>query len=85
MGSSTRFVRKFVVLAASGVVLSAALAGCASDDKKPETTQTPSSSAPASSSSAPTEKNLSPTGGNSFTPGDKAPPPQTAAPGRHKY
>jgi hypothetical protein len=43
------------------------------------TTTTPPSSAPVS----PTEKSLSPTGGNLFTPPVVAPPAQTVAPGQH--
>ena len=43
------------------------------------TTTSPSSTAPPS----PTEKSVNPTGGNLFTPGVKAPPPQTVQPGEH--
>ncbi|HPZ94691.1 MAG TPA: hypothetical protein PK871_07230 [Mycobacterium sp.] len=79
-----RFARKVAVLAGSAAVVAAAAAGCSSD-KKPETTTTPSSSAPSSSPAQPTEKNLSPTGGNSFSPEVKAPPAPTGEPGRHRY
>jgi hypothetical protein len=84
MNSSMRFARKVAVLAGSAAVVAAAAAGCSSD-KKPETTTTPSSSAPSSSPAQPTEKNLSPTGGNSFSPEVKAPPAPTGEPGRHRY
>jgi hypothetical protein len=48
------------------------------------TTTTTTTSAPAPTSAPPvepTEKSISPTGGNLFTPTVKAPGPQTAAPG----
>lgn len=82
MSTSTRFAHRLAVL--GGVaVLAASLTGCGGADK-PATTSTPGSSAPASNPSQPTQKNLSPTGGNSFSPGVKATPPGTAAPGRHR-
>jgi hypothetical protein len=40
----------------------------------------PSTSPP---SSSPTEKSISPTGGNLFSPPVKAPPAQTVSPGQH--
>lgn len=85
MNSSVRFMRKMAVLAGSAAIVTAAAAGCSSEDKKPEITTTPSSSAPSSSPAQPTEKNLSPTGGNSFSPEVKAPPAPTGEPGRHRY
>lgn len=84
MNSSAHVVRKLTVLAASAAIVTAATAGCSSE-KKPETTTTPSSSAPPSSPATPTEKNLSPTGGNSFSPEVKAPAAPTGVPGRHRY
>lgn len=83
MGCSARFARKCAVPAGCAAVVVATIAGCSSGSK-PGPTPTPSSSAPASTSSQPTEKNLSPTGGNSFTPPVKAPPAQTVGPGRHR-
>jgi hypothetical protein len=45
----------------------------------------PSSTTPTTSTSvSPTEKSLSPTGGNLFTPPVKAPPAPTAIPGTHR-
>lgn len=70
-------------LAASAAVLAAMLTGCG--NTKPEPNPAPSSSAPAPTSAQPTQKNLSPSGGNSFTPTVKATPPQTVPPGRHRY
>jgi hypothetical protein len=46
--------------------------------------QAPSTTPPSSSpSSSQTEKSISPTGGNRFSPPVKAPPAQTVSPGRH--
>ena len=53
-------------------------AACGGGEKAPETsTTTPSSSV------TPTEKSISPTGGNLFTPTVKAPPAPTPIPGDH--
>lgn len=81
MRYSPRFVGKVAVPAALAAVV---LTGCGTGTK-PEPTPTPSSSAPAPTTPKPTEKNLSPTGGNSFSPTVKAPPAQTVGPGRHRY
>jgi hypothetical protein len=66
-------------------------ASCAKEGQKaPETsttttTTTPSTtSPPAAPPVAPTEKGLSPTGGNKFTPTVLAPPAPTAIPGTHR-
>lgn len=85
MSWTAHFFRKLAVLAGSAAIVTVAAAGCSSEEKKPETTTTPSSSAPSSSPAQPTEKNLSPTGGNSFSPEVKAPPAPTGEPGRHRY
>jgi hypothetical protein len=58
------------------VGLTAACGG--TEEKAPETSTTPSSTAP---SVSPTEKSINPTGGNLFTPPVKAPPAPTAIPG----
>lgn len=83
MSTSARFIQKLAVLTISAAIAATA-AACGTSDKT-EPAPTPGSSAPVSSPSEPTQKNLSPTGGNSFTPGEKAQPAPTAAPGRHKY
>jgi hypothetical protein len=86
--SSTLFTRR--VFAGAGVaalVTMGALAGCANKTEAPSTstttttTTTTTTSAPAPS---PTEKVISPTGGNLFTPDIKAPPAPTEPPGVHR-
>ncbi len=55
-------------------------AACGSEEKKaPETTTTTTSTT--APSVEPTEKSISPSGGNKFTPTIKAPPAPTAIPG----
>ncbi|GAC1649684.1 MAG: hypothetical protein NVS4B6_24850 [Mycobacterium sp.] len=63
-------------------------ASCATEKQKaPETTTTTAKTTSSSVTSAPpvvpTEKKISPTGGNLFTPTVKAPPAPTATPGNH--
>jgi hypothetical protein len=56
-----------------------ALTACGgSESTSPSSTTTTTTTAP---SVSPTEKGLSPTGGNSFSPGIKAPPAPTGVPG----
>jgi hypothetical protein len=65
-------------------------ASCAKEQQKaPETsttttTTTTTTSPPAAPPVAPTEKSISPTGGNLFTPPVYAPPAPTAQPGTHR-
>jgi hypothetical protein len=74
---------------AGGLVLVALAVGsvaCSNSEKEaPSTSTTTTTTTPAPTTSAapvePTEKSISPTGGNLFTPTVKAPGPQTAAPG----
>ncbi|MDX1892100.1 hypothetical protein [Mycolicibacterium sp. 050158] len=55
------------------------LTACGGGEKSgPSSTTTPSSS---SATVSPTEKSINPTGGNSFSPGVKAPPAPTGVPG----
>jgi hypothetical protein len=67
--------------------LAAGSVACSNSEKEAPststTTTTTTTTAPATSSAPvePTEKSISPTGGNLFTPTVKAPGPQTAAPG----
>lgn len=69
--------------------LAAGSAACSNGEKdapstSTTTTTTTTTTAPPTTSTAPvepTEKSISPTGGNLFTPTVKAPGPQTAAPG----
>jgi hypothetical protein len=73
---------------AGGLVLVALAVGsvaCSNSEKEAPSTSTTTTTTPAPTTSAapvePTEKSISPTGGNLFTPTVKAPGPQTAAPG----
>lgn len=77
---SKRLTRQFALVAgAAALVGMGSLTACSSKEKPAETTSpSPSSSAPAPQ---PTEKNLSPGGGNSFSPTVKARPAPTALPG----
>ena len=67
------------------VVMGAVTAGCGtSANQAPSTTPTTTTTTSSPSSTpAPTEKTLSPTGGNLFTPGVKAPPAPAVPPGQH--
>lgn len=66
--------------------LAAGSVACSNSEKEApstSTTTTTTTTAPATSTAPtePTEKSISPTGGNKFSPTVKAPGPQTAAPG----
>ena len=80
---SNRLARR-IAAAVGGTAIVAMVgltAACGTEEEKaPETTTTTTtpSSAP---SLSPTEKSISPTGGNLFTPPVKAPPAPTAIPG----
>ncbi|HEX9497380.1 MAG TPA: hypothetical protein VF926_03100 [Mycobacterium sp.] len=68
------------------VVMGAVTAGCGtSANQAPSTTTTTTTTTTSSPSStpAPTEKSVSPTGGNLFTPGVKAPAAPAVSPGQH--
>ena len=57
-------------------------AACGSEEKKaPETSTTTTTTSTTAPSVEPTEKSISPSGGNKFTPTIKAPPAPTAIPG----
>lgn len=78
--------RRMVVATGSALITIGAFASaCGNGGQAPSTTTTtttttsPSSAAPPS----PTEKGVSPTGGNLFTPGVTAPGAPTVAPGQH--
>ncbi|OMC36286.1 hypothetical protein A5740_06565 [Mycobacterium sp. GA-1841] len=81
---SRRFTRRLVVSAAAAAVVGmTVLSACGTGEKAPETTAptttTTTSTSPAPA--APTEKNVSPSGANKFTPTHAGPPaPPT---GRH--
>jgi hypothetical protein len=69
------------------VVMGAVTAGCGtSANQAPSTTTTTTATTTSPSSTAapaPTEKSISPTGGNLFTPGVKAPAAPSVPPGQH--
>ncbi len=76
------------IAAAAGIALimvGAVTAGCGSSSNQTPLTTTTTKTSPQSSTAAPppTEKSISPTGGNVFTPAIKAPPAPTVPPGQH--
>jgi hypothetical protein len=90
-----RMTRRISTVAGGLVILAIVglTASCAKQEQKaPETsttttTTTPpptTTSPPAAPPVAPTEKSISPTGGNLFTPPVYAPPAPTAIPGTHR-
>jgi ABC-type phosphate transport system substrate-binding protein len=85
--SSNRTRLHLICLAggAALVIIGAVTAGCSSSaNQAPSTTTTTTTTTSSPSSTpAPTEKSLSPTGGNLFTPGVKAPPAPAVPPGQH--
>lgn len=56
-------------------------AACGSEEKKAPETSTTTTTTTTAPSVEPTEKSISPSGGNKFTPTVKAPPAPTAIPG----
>jgi len=89
MGPMARRVAALVGGAAI-VTMVSVTASCAKQEQKaPETstTTTTTTTSPATPSAppavAPTQKSISPTGGNLFSPQVKAPPAPTAVPGDH--
>ncbi|MCI4674227.1 hypothetical protein [Candidatus Mycolicibacterium alkanivorans] len=80
--TSSRLTRQIALFAGGLAIIGmGSLTACGkSKEKAPETTSPTSTSAPAPS---PTEKAVSPSGPNSFTPTVKAPPAPTAVPGHH--
>jgi ABC-type glycerol-3-phosphate transport system substrate-binding protein len=68
-------------LGIAAVISMGALTACGGGESPaPSSTTTTTTTVPTVS---PTEKSINPTGGNSFTPPVKAPPPPTAIPGTH--
>ncbi|WP_354525732.1 hypothetical protein [Mycolicibacterium sp. 624] len=81
---SGRFARRLALVAGGGAIIAmgALTAGCGtSEEPSPSTTTTTTTSSVAPS---PTEKNITPGGGNSFSPTVVAPPAATQAPGNHR-
>src|SRR5437899_1849418 len=68
------------------IVVGAVTAGCGGNgghQAPPTTTSTTTSPQSSTAAPSPTEKSISPTGGNAFTPAIKAPPAPTVPAGRH--
>ena len=95
MRNSRRSTRGLLAVASAAmlIALGALTAGCgktggpapSSTPTTTTTTTTPTTAMPPSSAPiSPTEKGLSPTGGNLFTPDVKAPPAPTEPPGVHR-
>jgi hypothetical protein len=77
---TSRLTRRVAAgLGVAAFISMGALTACGgSESTSPSSTTTTTTTAP---SVSPTEKGLSPTGGNSFSPGIKAPPAPTGVPG----
>jgi hypothetical protein len=66
------------------IALGAVTAACSTGNQAPSTTTTTTTTTPPSSAPvSPTEKSISPTGGNLFTPPVVAPPAPAVPPGQH--
>jgi hypothetical protein len=90
--SSNRVSRLRIALAgfAALVAIGSVVAGCATSEKPSPSTSTTTTTTTATSTAttpppSPTEKGLSPTGGNLFTPQVIAPPAPTEPPGIHRH
>jgi hypothetical protein len=92
--NSNRIRRRIMAVTAGAAALismGALIAGCGSSGNQAPSTTTTTTTSTATSPSAttvpptsPTEKNLSPTGGNLFSPQVIAPPAPTEPPGIHR-
>jgi hypothetical protein len=75
------------IAAVSGVTafiaMGALTAGCGKKEEKAPETTTTTTTTPSATTAAPTEKSISPTGGNLFTPPVVAPAAPTVPPGQH--
>jgi hypothetical protein len=65
------------------IALGALTAACSTGNEAPSTTTTTTTTPPSSTPVSPTEKSISPTGGNLFTPPVVAPPAPAVPPGQH--
>ena len=68
------------------IAMGAITAGCAKEEKAPETTTTTTTTTATTGEGAPPapgEKSINPTGGNLFTPPVQAPPAPNVPPGQH--
>ena len=86
----SRFTRRAAAgLGVAAFISMGALTACGGSGSNgpsttPTTTTTTTTTEAPSPSVAPTEKSISPTGGNLFSPPVKAPPAPTAIPGTHR-
>lgn len=80
--------RRPVVASATALLAFGVLTACGTSQQQapstPPTTTTTTTTTAAPAPTSPTEKNLSPTGGNLFTPPVVAPPAPTEPPGVHR-
>ncbi len=77
-----------VIGGAALITMASFVASCSKDENKtptPATTTTVSTTPSSSPSATPTEKVLSPTDGNKFSPNVVAPPAPTMPPGNHHH
>jgi hypothetical protein len=80
----TRLSRRVAAgLGAAALISMGALTACGGSESGGPSSTTPTTTTAPSATVSPTEKSLSPTGGNLFTPPVKAPPAPTAIPGTH--
>ena len=78
-------IRRPILAVAGSAALIAALAACGTSGNQPPSTTvtTTTTTSPSKPPPAPTEKSISPTGGNLFTPPIQAPGAPTVQPGQH--
>ena len=83
--SSNPFGRRVMVAAGGAAIITMGLlAGCGGKgNEAPSTTSTTTTTTTSPASVSPTEKSISPTGGNSFSPAVTAPGAPGVAPGSH--
>lgn len=76
-----------VIGGAALIVMTLLVSSCSPSENHAPPTTTPTTTSPMSSSApaSPTEKGLSPSGGNKFSPTAVAPSAPTAAPGNHHH
>jgi hypothetical protein len=81
---SGRMARRLALVVGGGAIVAmGALTACgSSEEPKPSTTETTTTTS--SVAPSPTEKNITPGGANSFSPGVVAPPAPGAQPGEHR-
>jgi hypothetical protein len=86
MGTQSRLPRRLSAVAGLGAIAAMGVitAGCAGEEKAPETSTTTTTTTTTTPAPSPTEKapRINPQAPNQFTPSVYAPPPQTALPGR---